>query len=240
MVEAFGLMSRGDRGFCKETGDDMMAREVQVLDEAVVVISDDDEEQSSDVVRVEKRKSDRPANIRQQSNQDKQSAMVVKTLTFTELDACEQRSKAAHAQINSLQYLELSEKHYAAKALALEGCDDMYEPENRPDPRSKPRLPDRAELCRNPMAYGLYTPTWPLNRVTLGLLRQEKLQYDPMSPEFLPGIVEHLTVEHPESAWADVEPTKYEPDLREVLKGAGELDELEEIRRQCEDDYSPK
>ena len=115
----------------------------------------------------------------------------------------------------------------------------MYDPQNRPDPRHKPQLPDRAELCRNPMANGLYSPTWPLDQVSLGLLGQGKLEYDPMSPDFVPGIVEHLTVEHPESAWADVEPTKYEPDLREVLKGAGELDELEAIRRQCEDDYSP-
>lgn len=185
-------------------------------------------EQPGDAVRIEKRKSDRPT-----------SANPGKRLSVAQLFDCEQRSKAAHAQIDSLQHLELLEKHYAAKALALEGCDVMYEPQNRPDPRLKPVLPDRPELSRNPMAYGLYSPTWPLDRVTLGLLRQEKLEYDPMSPKFPSGIVEHLIEEHPESAWADVEPTKYEPDLREVLKGAGELDELEAIRRQCEDDYSP-
>ncbi|KAI7537062.1 hypothetical protein KC331_g11119 [Hortaea werneckii] len=190
-----------------------MAQQVQAIDEAVVIIEDDDE--------------------------GKEEAKTGQRLSLAQLFECEKRSKAANAQIDSLQYLELLEKHYAAKALALEGCDVMYEPQNRPDPRFKPTLPDRAELSRNPMAHGLYSPTWPLDRFILGLLRQEELEYDPMSPKFPPGIVEHLTVEHPESAWADVEPAKYEPDLREVLKGAGELDELEAIRRQCEDDYSP-
>ncbi|KAI7006307.1 hypothetical protein KC355_g7816 [Hortaea werneckii] len=190
-----------------------MAQQVQAIDEAVVIIEDDDE--------------------------GKEEAKTGQRLSLAQLFECEKRSKAAHAQIDSLQYLELLEKHYAAKALALEGCDVMYEPQNRPDPRFKPTLPDRADLSRNPMAHGLYSPTWPLDRFTLGLLRQEELEYDPMSPNIPPGIVEHLTVEHPESAWADVEPAKYEPDLREVLKGAGELDELEAIRRQCEDDYSP-